>query len=112
MSYLLKFLVAGESGVGKTTLIRRYIANKFLTGVRGTIGVDFFLKNMKAEDIVGLDKDEELQVQIWDMSGEDRFREILPLYTPGTQGVLLCFDTEAALTKLWKWWKINLWRKV
>jgi len=103
MSYMLKFLVAGESGVGKTTLIRRYIANKFIRGTKNTIGVDFFLKSLDAEDIKGLASGEDLQIQIWDMSGEERFRQILPLYTPGTQGILLCFDSEKSLSKLWNW---------
>ncbi|MHA2366435.1 MAG: Rab family GTPase [Candidatus Hodarchaeales archaeon] len=103
MSYMLKILVAGDSMVGKTTLIQRYIANKFLTGIKNTIGVDFFLKQLTSTDIPILDSDEDLQAQIWDVSGEERFREILPLYSSGTQGLVLCFDNDEKLSNLWAW---------
>lgn len=106
-AYLIKILVAGESAVGKTTLIQRYLSNKFLMGTKSTIGIDFFTKKISGTDdiIPELNKDEFLHIQLWDASGEEKFREVLPLYSAGTQGVLLCFDTTRpnTLEKLYEW---------
>lgn len=103
MSYMLKVVVAGETYVGKTALIQRFVADRFVTGTRNTIGVDFFLKQLSADEVTGLEPDEELHLQVWDVSGEQRFREILPLYSSGTQGLVLCFDTQENLEQLWEW---------
>jgi small GTP-binding protein len=106
-AYLIKILVAGESMVGKTTLIQRYLSNKFLVGTKSTIGIDFFTKKISGSDdiIPELNNDEHLHIQLWDASGEEKFREVLPLYSAGTQGVLLCFDSTRpeTLQKLYEW---------
>jgi len=106
-AYLIKILVAGESAVGKTTLIQRYLSNKFLVGTKSTIGIDFFTKKISGTDeiIPELNENEFLHIQLWDASGEEKFREVLPLYSAGTQGVLLCFDSTRpeTLQKLYEW---------
>ena len=88
MAYLVKILVAGESYVGKTTLIQRYVADEYITGIKNTIGVDFFLKQITEVQFEGIRKGDQIDLQIWDISGESRFREILPMYTQGTSGNL------------------------
>lgn len=103
MGYLAKILVAGESFVGKTTLIQRYIADEFIVGIRNTIGVDFFLKQITAVQFEGLPEEDSFDLQIWDISGESRFREILPLYSAGTHGVILCFNDIQSFEKLSEW---------
>ena len=110
LSYLVKILVAGESFVGKTTLIQRYIADEFIVGIRNTIGVDFFLKQITEVQFEGLDEKDHLDLQIWDISGESRFREILPLYSAGTHGVILCFNDVPSFEKLEEW--ENLLQKI
>lgn len=106
MAYLIKILVAGESFVGKTTLIQRYIADEFIVGIRNTIGVDFFLKQITEVQFEGLDEEDHLDLQIWDISGESRFREILPLYSAGTHGIILCFNDINSFEKLQDWEKL------
>lgn len=96
-------MVAGESFVGKTTLIQRYIADEFIVGIRNTIGVDFFLKQITEVQFDGLQENDHLDLQIWDISGESRFREILPLYSAGTHGVILCFNDIPSFEKLQDW---------
>lgn len=103
LSYLVKILVAGESFVGKTTLIQRYVADEFIVGIRNTIGVDFFLKQISEVHFEGLPENENLDLQIWDISGESRFREILPLYSAGTHGVILCFNNIESFNNLTNW---------
>lgn len=87
--YVFKVIVAGNSGVGKTCLVQRFIDNRFHADTKATIGVDFSLKNVNLDDpSLG----SSIALQIWDMAGENRFRSILPYYIAGTQGLILAFD--------------------
>ena len=83
--YILKILIAGEGGVGKTTLLHRYIEGIFSADTKLTIGVEFFLKEMKVENI-------ECTLQLWDFGGQQRFRFLLDSYVIGAKGALLMFD--------------------
>lgn len=101
--YLLKIMIVGEAGVGKTSLVHRFVDNVFNPMTKSTIGVDFSLKNEKIELE---DRNITVQMQIWDFAGEVKFRELLPLYVRGTRGLLMSFDlsrleTLDALTE-WK----------
>ena len=60
--YLLKVVIIGDSGVGKTNLLYRFTKNKFNIDSRATIGVDFSAKNMKVNDLV-------VKTQFWDTAG-------------------------------------------
>ena len=102
-SYLVKILVAGESYVGKTTLIQRYVVDQYISGIKNTSGVDFFLKQITEVQFEGLHEGDQIDLQIWDISGESRFREILPMYTQGTAGIVYCFDSNSNLEKLYQW---------
>lgn len=84
MSFKFKVLVFGDGGVGKTTLINRYLTGLFAQGTI-TIGVDF---HIKAVEIGG----KKVTLQIWDFAGEDRFRFLLPSYAKGANGVIFMFD--------------------
>lgn len=81
----MKIIVAGDGGVGKTSLLNRYISNDFIEGMSLTVGSDFF---SQACDF----KEHKIKIQIWDFGGEPRFRFILPDYCTGASGVLLAFD--------------------
>jgi len=84
-----KVLVLGEGGVGKTTLLYRYVNKVFLDSTKMTIGSDFFVKKLKNTD----EKYENrLTLLIWDFAGQVRFRFILKDYTKGAEGVFLVFD--------------------
>ena len=64
--YLLKILIVGNSGVGKTSMTLRAINNTFATNVASTLGVDF---QTKFVNISG----KRVKLQIWDTSGQERF---------------------------------------
>jgi small GTP-binding protein len=83
--YRIKIVVAGDGGVGKTSLLNRYVSDTFLTAMKMTIGTDFFSKAMDRDDSV-------VKLQLWDFGGEKRFRFLLPGYCKGARGVLLAFD--------------------
>jgi small GTP-binding protein len=82
---LLKVITAGEGGVGKTTLLYRYIEGRFLVDTRMTIGVEFFLKELNIEG-------RKILLQVWDFGGQDHFRPLLKNYAMGARGALLLFD--------------------
>lgn len=98
-TFTFKVLTAGDGGVGKTTLIHRFIEGRFLKDTKMTIGVDFFIK------AISLGDDKELKLSIWDFGGEDRFKKILRGYVSGAHGALLMFD----LTRPTSFYNIEDW---
>ncbi|MHA2362481.1 MAG: Rab family GTPase [Candidatus Hodarchaeales archaeon] len=96
---IFKLLIVGEQGVGKSTLIKKYVDGVFDANMKSTLGVDFSLKT-----VVGTDR--KFVLQIWDIAGEERFRDVLPSYVPGTKSCILCFDSTdpiSTLEKLSNW---------
>lgn len=88
---VLKVLTAGEGGVGKTTLLRRYVEGKFSSETKMTIGVEFFLKELMIDG-------QKIVLQLWDFGGQERFRFILESYVIGARGALLMFDLTRTIT--------------
>ena len=82
---LLKIIIAGDGGVGKTTLLYRYMEGRFLADTLMTIGVDFYLKKLEIDR-------KKINLQIWDFGGQDHFRPLLKNYAVGARGALLLFD--------------------
>ena len=89
--YIFKIIIAGDTGVGKTSLVRRYVDNEFIPAKKATIGIDYFLKNVSLE---GLSENEGIALQIWDLAGEEKYRTFLPSYIPGTQGMFLVYSAD------------------
>ncbi|MFW9822584.1 MAG: Rab family GTPase [Candidatus Thorarchaeota archaeon] len=81
-----KIIVAGDGGVGKTTLLHRYIENRFYFDTKMTIGVEIFNK------IITFEKGSYCSLQIWDFSGQERFRFLLDSFVMGAKGALVLFD--------------------
>jgi len=102
--FILKILTAGEGGVGKTTLLRRYVEGKFSAETKMTIGVEFFLKEVEVDG-------KQCTLQLWDFGGQERFRFLLESYVLGAKGALLMFDLTRPMTleNLEEW--VNLVRR-
>ncbi len=102
--FILKILTAGEGGVGKTTLLHRYVEGKFSAETKMTIGVEFFLKETLIEE-------KQCTLQLWDFGGQERFRFLLESYVLGAKGALLMFDLTrmTTLENLEQW--LNIVRK-
>ncbi|RLI64384.1 MAG: hypothetical protein DRO88_07495 [Promethearchaeia archaeon] len=100
-----KVLVLGDGGVGKTTLLYRYVNNVFIDSTKMTIGSDFVIKKLK---IVDDNFENRLTLLFWDFSGQERFRFILKEYAKGAEGVLLVFDLTRfnSLSGLYEWVKV------
>jgi len=80
-----KICIFGNGGVGKTSLIQRYVAGHFSESTKMTIGVDIASKRLEIEDW-------KVTLQIWDFGGEDRFRFFLPTYASGSSGGVFMYD--------------------
>jgi small GTP-binding protein len=99
-NFVFKILVAGNGGVGKTTLLRRYVDGVFDDSTIETVGVDFFIKEVFIEDI-----NAHCTLQLWDLGGQDRFRYMLENFVMGARGALLLFDMTkmSIITEILEW---------
>jgi len=82
---MFKICLFGDGGVGKTTLIGRYLTGVFKSNQTITIGVDFHVKKLEIEG-------KKVSLQIWDFAGESRFRFLLPSYVVGASGGIFMYD--------------------
>jgi small GTP-binding protein len=101
---VIKILVIGEGGVGKTTLIHRFVTGEYSDHPM-TIGLGFATKTMKTNE------GKIVKLQMWDVGGQPRFRLLLPSAKGGARGVILVFDLSRPSTfvKLDDW--VRLVRK-
>jgi small GTP-binding protein len=83
--FKLKIVVVGDSGVGKTNLIRRFIQDDFQSNSKATVGVEFFSKSFKINDNV-------FKIEIWDTAGQERYKSITAAYYKGAKGGLVVYD--------------------
>jgi small GTP-binding protein len=96
-----KVCVFGDGGVGKTTLIRRFVTKVFKDDLKMTIGADFSVKNVEVDS-------KPITLRIWDFAGEDRFRVLLPAFAKGADGGIFMYDTTrySSLAKIKDWLSI------
>ena len=83
--HLLKIIVIGDSSVGKTNLLTRFVKNQFSADSKPTIGVDFSTKT------VAIDR-KNIKVQIWDTAGQERFKAFSSAYYNGSHGAFIVYD--------------------
>lgn len=98
--YLFKIVIIGDSGVGKSNLLLRYTSNEFIEDSRSTIGVEFATKNIQIDDCF-------IKAQIWDTSGQERYKAITSAFYRGAVGALLVYD----ITRKPSFEHINQWLK-
>lgn len=91
-------IIIGDMGVGKTSIVQRFVKDHFDSNYKATIGVDFEIEQFK---ILSLP----FNIQIWDTAGQERFRCIASAYYRGAHAIILTFsliDAETlASTKRW-----------
>ena len=80
-----KIILIGDSGVGKSCLLLKFLENKFNNQHDITIGVDFGTRNIRIENTT-------IALQIWDTAGAESFRSITRSYYRGAAIALLCVD--------------------
>ena len=83
--FLFKYLIIGNSGCGKSSLLIRFVDDTFSDNYVSTIGVDFKLKTIELDG-------KTIKLQIWDTAGQERFKNIISSYYRGAQGVIFVYD--------------------
>lgn len=86
-----KICLVGDFGVGKTSLIRRFVDRQFSDQYLSTVGVKISRKNVELENIKG-QENLTLQLLIWDLEGHTKFKAIAPSYLQGSSGAIITGD--------------------
>ncbi|KAL6941871.1 GTP-binding protein [Hanseniaspora vineae] len=82
---ILKILLIGDSGVGKSCLLVRFVEDNFMPTFITTIGIDFKIKTIEING-------KKVKLQLWDTAGQERFRTITTAYYRGAMGIILVYD--------------------
>ncbi|OIW13502.1 hypothetical protein TanjilG_29243 [Lupinus angustifolius] len=85
IDYVFKVVVLGDSAVGKTQILSRFVKNEFYFDSKSTIGVEFQTKTVTINDKV-------IKAQIWDTAGQERYRAVTSAYYRGALGAMLVYD--------------------
>ena len=82
---MFKVVLVGDSFVGKTNIMSKYLKNEFLEDSKATVGVEFGSKQFTIDGHV-------IKVQIWDTAGQERYRAITSAYYKGAKGAFVVYD--------------------
>ncbi|XP_068753397.1 ras-related protein Rab-8A-like [Montipora capricornis] len=96
--YLFRILLVGDSGVGKTCILIRFVENTFSQSYLSTIGIDFKLRTVNIDG-------KRIKLQIWDTAGQERFYSITGACYRRAMGIMLVYDVtnEASFKSVTKW---------
>jgi len=84
-NYLLKYVIIGDSGVGKSNILLRYVNNVFSEEFKSTVGVEFGAKNIEINE-------NKYRIQIWDTAGQENFRSIARAYYKNSVCACIVYD--------------------
>ncbi|KAL8694641.1 MAG: hypothetical protein Q9218_000736 [Villophora microphyllina] len=96
-----KICVLGAQGVGKTSLVQRYVKGTFTPSTTAsTVGASFLTKR-----VLDIDSGVTVRLQLWDTAGQERFRSISKLYYRGASAVLLVYSivNEQSFEEMGRW---------
>jgi len=98
--HLLKIVITGDSAVGKSCLLSRFVDNSFAQTYTSTVGVDFKIKTMEVDGTI-------VRLQVWDTAGQERFKAIVNSYYRGADIIFIVFDlsTRETFMNVAKWYK-------
>jgi len=80
-----KIVLLGDTGVGKTSIVLRYVEQRFSNTSTPTIGASFLTKTIWVNE-------NRIKLQLWDTAGQERFRSLAPMYYRGAAAALLVYD--------------------
>ena len=80
-----KIIFLGDQGTGKSSILNRFVSDKFDPNYQATIGLDFNSKNVKIDN-------QDVRLLLYDTAGQEKFRSLIPMYTRDAQIILLVYD--------------------
>ncbi|GAA5883766.1 Rab family GTPase YPT7 [Sporobolomyces salmoneus] len=86
---LLKVIILGDSGVGKTSLMNQYVNKRFSNQYKATIGADFLTKEVMVDDRL-------VTMQLWDTAGQERFQSLGVAFYRGADVCVLVYDVNSS----------------
>ncbi|ELR20725.1 Ras family protein [Acanthamoeba castellanii str. Neff] len=93
-----KLVLLGESGVGKSTLVIRFVKGKFNEFQESTIGAAFLTQTVVVDDTT-------VKFEIWDTAGQERYNSLAPMYYRGSHGAIVVYDITSSTSferaKMW-----------
>jgi len=95
----IKVVLLGQTCVGKSSLVLRFVQGKFFPKTEGTIGAAFLTKT------IDLDSSAQVKFEIWDTAGQERYHSLAPMYYRGAQAAIVVYDVSSRdsfeKSKLW-----------
>jgi len=97
----VKLVLLGEAGVGKSSLVLRFVSDRFEFNQNSTIGASFMSKSFT------LSNGETFKYQIWDTAGQEKYKALAPMYYRGSHAALVVYDltSEQSFYSLQRWVK-------
>ena len=83
--YIFKLILIGNSGVGKSCILQRYMKHTFEESYKCTIGVDFLMKSIVING-------QTVKLQLWDTAGQEKYKSMVSSYYRGANVALIVFD--------------------
>ncbi|MHA1380212.1 MAG: Rab family GTPase [Candidatus Helarchaeota archaeon] len=84
-TYNFKLIMVGSGGVGKTSLIKKYVENTFSESYKETIGVNILIKDLQIDN-------KRVQLLCWDVAGQEKFGRVRQMYYRGASAAMVVFD--------------------
>jgi len=85
----IKVVLLGQTSVGKSSLVLRFVQNTFFPNTEGTIGAAYLTKQ------VDLDEKTTIKYEIWDTAGQERYHSLAPMYYRGAHAAIVAYDMTA-----------------
>jgi len=97
---LYKIIIIGDTGVGKSNILSRYLKDEFREDSKSTVGVELGTKFLKLKDMGA-------KLQIWDTAGQERYKSITSSYYKGSHGCFIVYDitNEKTFENVDNWFK-------
>ena len=94
----IKLCLLGDSGVGKSSLVLRFVHDRFEPHATATIGASFMSKNFKTDD-------HSFKYQIWDTAGQEKYKALAPMYYRGAAAAIIVYDItlESSFESVKRW---------
>ena len=97
---LYKIIIIGDTCVGKSNILSRYLNDEFTENTKSTVGVELGIKFLKIRNT-------KTKIQIWDTAGQERYQAITSSYFKGSDGCFIVYDitNETSFDHIEKWYE-------